>query len=350
MISFVRLLFFAFSAALEMPRRARLNAFITLSVLLIASAGRAEQPLDGSKAPAEGSYLRQEDYRVASVAYRLGVAGRPHCKTLLPLTGLFLHYLPEYDAANRADAVRLYNVDRGPGVLSVIADSPAARAGLRAGDVLLSLNGRAFPPGNELLRAGNGRAWREAAAVIEARLEDQLRAGPARLKVFRGGRELGLLLDSVPGCPVRSRLARSNQANAFADGRTAIMTTRMLGFVANDDELAVVLSHEAAHNILGHPAQLEQEKVPKGFLGHFGANAKRVRVTEEEADRLGLKLLWSAGYDTSAAIPFWRRLYQRFDPIPTPKLFSRHPSLGARVRIVEETLAELRAGKAEARP
>jgi hypothetical protein len=303
-----------------------------------------------SKTDGGGSFLRAEDYRVASVAYRLALAGKLYCPKLLPLTGLFLHYLPEYEGVNRAAAIRLYGIDRGPGALSVLADSPAARAGLRAGDVLLSLDGAPLPTGDELGRAGSGKKWRKAAAEMETRLEEKLRSGPVRLKVLREGRELDILLDSVPGCPIRSRLARSTQLNAFAEGRTAIITTRLLSFFRSDDELAMALAHEAAHNILGHPGQLEEEGVPNGILGEFGANAKRVRITEIEADRLGLKLLWSAGYDTSAVIPYWRRLYGRFDPLPMPKFFSRHPSLAARERIVRETLAELAANAAAASP
>jgi hypothetical protein len=299
-------------------------------------------PASASSQAAGGTYLREEDYRVAAVAYRLGVSGKPHCSAHLPLTGLFLHYLPEYGPENRGEAVRLYGVDRGPGVLSVVTGSPAAAAGLRAGDVLLGMEGASFPTGETLLRAGEGKKWRHAAAAdVETRLEERLRAGPVRLQVLRDGRRLELRLDSVPGCPVRSRLARSTQANAFADGRTAIMTTRLLAFVRNDDELAVVLAHEAAHNILGHPGRLEADNLAKGFFGHFGAGAARVRATEVEADRLAVKLVWAAGYDTAAAIPFWRRLYGTFDPVPTPKLFARHPSLAARERIVAETLAEL---------
>jgi hypothetical protein len=285
------------------------------------------------------SFLRPEDYRVASVGYRLAVAGKAHCPNLFPTTGLALHHLADYAPETRGQAELLYGVSKGPGVLSVVAGSPAAAAGIVAGDVLLAANGVAFPDGMSLARSG--KAWRKEAAHIEAQFEERLRLGPVRLTLLRDGRQLEVLLASVPGCPIRTRLARSRQANAFADGRTAIMTTRLLAFVANEDELAVALAHEAAHNILGHPARLEEAKVPKGILGHFGSNAKRVRTTEEEADRLGLKLLWSAGYDLSAAIPFWRRLYRRFDPIPTPKLFSRHPSLAARERMVEEVTAEL---------
>ena len=319
-----------------------------LAAVLLASSSPAVTQTASSPAAQAGSFLRAADYRVAEAAYRLAASGRQHCPSPLPVTGMFLHYLPEYDAANRAEAVRLYAVDRGPGILSVVGGSPSAASGLMAGDVLLSINAIALPAGDALARPGT--SWRTAAGKVETLIEEQLRIGPARLKVLREGRQLELMLDRVMGCPIRARLARSKQANAFADGRTVIMTTRLLDFVRSDDELAVVLGHEAAHNILAHPARLEAEKVPKGFLANFGKNAERVRATEMEADRLGLKLAWSAGYDLAAAIPFWRRLYRTYDPIPTPKLFNRHPSLGARERAVAETVAELSRASAQPQP
>ncbi len=329
------------------------RALLALAASLVAGVqGRAAPSQPPQPQPLHsGSFLRADDHRVASVAYRLAVAGRQHCESLLPLTGLSLHYLPEYDASTQREAARLYGIDRGPGVLSVAPNSPAARAGVVAGDVILMVNGVTLPSGEAMVRAAAGKKkWREAVETLDDTLEDQLRIGPVRVGILRAGRLVEVVIEPVVGCPVRARLARSSQANAFADGRTAIVTTRMLSFVKSDDELAVVLAHEAAHNILGHPARLEDQKVPKGVLANFGKNAKRIRRTEVEADRLGLKLLWSAGYDTAAVLPFWRRLYRAFDPVPTPKLFSRHPSLAARERIVQETLAELGQGQPRPRP
>ena len=104
------------------------------------------------------------------------------------------------------------------------------------------------------------------------------------------------------------------------------------------------MAHEITHNLLGLSARLDAEKVPHGILRSVGKNAARVRRTEEEADRLSLKLLWAAGYDLNAAIPFWRRLYARYDPIPVPKLFRSHPSLAARERMIAEVSAQLQRG------
>jgi predicted Zn-dependent protease len=57
---------------------------------------------------------------------------------------------------------------------------------------------------------------------------------------------------------------------------------------------------------------------------------------EEAADRLGLRLMADAGYDLSAAIPFWRRYLKKYDWFP--QIFRSHPSLKARERIAAEEI------------
>lgn len=328
--------FVACSVSRRARRSARLSAFLAFCV---AAAGAAPAAQQAALPAAAGSYLRAEDHRVAAIVYRLGVAGRRFCEEQLPLTGLLFHHLAEYEPRDRAGAIARYRLDRGIGVLSVIAGSPAAAAGIRAGDVLIAVNGTPFPSPVEIAAMRSRPQWRPLVEASEAQLEEQFRAGPARLAVLRGGQEIYVQLTGIMGCPARSRLARSSQSNAFADGRYAIMTTRFLGFFRSDDELAVAMAHELAHNILRHPQELETQGVPYGRGRHGGRNARLVRATEEEADRLSLRLLWAAGYDLSAAIPFWRRLYSRLDS--RLSFSSAHPSFDARERVIREVTAEL---------
>ena len=287
-----------------------------------------------------GSYLRASDYRVQEIVYRLGAAGRAYCPERFPASGLAFHHLADYDGEDRAHMVATYGIDRGAGILSVIADSPAARAGLVAGDVIVAVNGAALPS-PALAAAERDRDRRRPLTVAtEVAIEAQLRLGPARLDILRRSQPLTVTLAAEPGCPALGRLARSGQDNAFADGRYTIMTTDFLGFFRSDDELAVALAHELAHNILRHPQQLEVQGVPNGALRHIGRNARLVRATEIEADRLSVRLLAAAGYDLDAILPFWRRVHGRLDS--RLAIISAHPGRRAQERYINEVLAEVR--------
>ena len=314
----------------------RLALAASLSLLLAAHAAFGQSV----PAPTGQSTLRQADLRVGAVAYRIALAGRPLCSQPHPLTGLLFHHLGEYEPADRITMIQRHGLDRGPGILTVLADTPAARAGLIAGDVILTVNGKAFPSATGIAAIEKNDPRRKAMEAVEFQLEDQLRSGPARLRLLRAGREVEARLDSVQGCLGRVRLARSGQTNAFANGRYVVMTTSMLDFLRNDDELAVVIGHEMSHNILRHPNILDEQGVPKSGIGRaFGKNAKRVWRTEAEADRFGIRLMAAAGYDVQAAIPFWRRYLGKYDFFP--QIFRTHPSLSARERITREAIAAL---------
>ena len=279
---------------------------------------------------------------MAKVAHLLALRGAPLCNRSYPLTGLQFHHLAEYAPADRPGLIARHALDRGPGVLTVLSGSPGAEAGLIAGDVVLDVNGHALESGASIASEKNRKLWRKRTDASEALLEAELRKGPARLTVLRQGDEIGVTLGSVAGCPGRVRLARAKAVNAYAVGSSVIMTTGLLDFLRNEDELAVVLGHEMSHNILRHPEILDEQGVPKkGILRSIGKNASRVWKTEEEADRLGIRLVWHSGYDVNAAIPFWRRFLGRYDWFP--QIFRTHPSLPVRERITREEIAALPA-------
>jgi hypothetical protein len=319
------------------PAAIRHAGLIILAAFTSSSAFAAPPAPAPPAAPA--TTLREADLRIATVAYRLGSGGALFCSDRFPLTGVLLHHLAEYDEDGRRAQIALHALDRGPGVLATVADSPAARAGLRAGDVLLAVNGEHFADPRAIAAEGDAKKRRRMIEASEAQLEAALRRGPAILRVLRAGREQETTLSAVSGCPVRVRLARSTQFNAFANGAYVIPTTRLLDFVQSDDELAIILGHELSHNILAHKRRLEDQGVSGGFLRSLGKGASKIKATEEEADRLGLKLAWAAGYDITAAVPFWRRFYAAQGV--QLQLFRTHPGLKARQRFVEEAVAEL---------
>ncbi len=311
-------------------------------VLLLLTAQAPAQPASSPPAAAEAgsTTLRRDDLRVGLVAYRLAFAGSALCRERHPLTGLLFHHLAEYEARDRPLMIARYGLDRGPGVLTVIAGTPAARAGLIAGDVLLAVNGRPLPTGAAVAAEPKREKWRRFADEAENELETALRQGPVDLRVLREGREVALRLGSIPACLGRVRLARSTQVNAFATGRAVVMTVAMLNFLRSDDELAVVLGHELAHNIFHHRAMRSEE----GILRGLGIKPSAVWKREEAADRFGLRLMAAAGYDLDAAIPFWRRYLGKYDWFP--QIFRSHPSLGAREKIAAEEIAAIRREQA----
>jgi Zn-dependent protease with chaperone function len=325
------------------PRRPALPLALLLPLVAFASAASeaVAQPVLAPAEEAPSTTLRKDDLRVARIAYRLALAGAPLCTERYPLTGMLFHHLAEYEPVDRPLMIARYGLDRGPGVLTVLAGTPASRSGLVAGDVLLAVNGRALPSGASVAAEPKREKWRRLADEAEGELETALRRGPAELRVLREGREVALRLGSLQACLGRVRLARSTQVNAFATGRTVVMTLAMLKFLKSDDELAVVLGHELSHNIFGHPAIRSEEGILRG-LGIKGASAAWKR--EEVADRFGLRLMAQAGYDLDAAIPFWRRYLRKYDWFP--QIFRSHPSLGARERIAAEEIAAIRREKA----
>ena len=331
----MKLLHPAFFCARRPPAMA---ALLALAFLPTAAAPAAATE---ASARGAGSSLRQADIRIASIAFRIAVAGKALCPRLTPLSGIAFHHLAEYRPADRAGMIADHGLDRGPGVLGVVAGSPADHAGLIAGDVLLAVNDAPFPrpvlPG----RRAKAKTWRPLTEAAEDQLEGALAKGAAELKVLRAGRELRLRLDPAPACPGRVRLAYSKQVNAFATDHKVVMTDSMLRFLRNDDELAIVLGHEMAHRILGHPPTRNED----GLLAAFGIKAGELWRREAEADRLGLRLAASAGYDLGAAIPFWRRYLGKYDWFP--QLFRSHPSLKARERIVREEIEAIERERPE---
>ena len=47
-------------------------------------------------------------------------------------------------------------------------------------------------------------------------------------------------------------LTQDNIVNAFADGKKIIMTQGIVDYAKDDNELALVIAHELAHNDRGH--------------------------------------------------------------------------------------------------
>jgi hypothetical protein len=206
----------------------------------------------------------------------------------------------------RPAAIRAFGLDAGPAVLALATGGPAERAGLRADDILLAFDGRPPPRG----APGRGGSF-ELMERILAALDEAFADGRATIEVRRGAERLVIEIAAEQGCATRFQLIPGRSLNARADGRYVQLSTAIAEYVADDGELAAVLAHEFAHNVLGHRVRLDEAGVRRGFLGNFGRNARRIRETEIEADRLSVYLMERAGYDPQATVRFWSRFGRR---------------------------------------
>lgn len=314
----------------------RLFPLFLLLFLLLAGAERAaagqaqpEQPLLA---------MRGLDQRVAAIGHRLAVASRDLCSERQWLPGLALHDLSQYGAEYRAAASRAFGLGAGPAVLALAPGGPAERAGLRLDDVLLALDGQALPRGG----ANEARTFETMERILAA-LEAAFSDGRAEASILRGGERLTLTIAAEQGCASRFQLVPSRRLNARADGQYVQLTTAIASYVADDGELAAVLAHEFAHNILRHRVRLDEAQVQRGFLRNFGRNARRIRETEVEADRLSVYLLDRAGYDPSAAVRFWSRFGRRGLNFLGS---STHPNWQSRIALFETEIAAIRRARA----
>tara|TARA_R110002124_G_scaffold120029_4_gene277833 strand:- start:567 stop:1583 length:1017 start_codon:yes stop_codon:yes gene_type:complete len=283
------------------------------------------------------------DRRVAAVGFRLTTASVDLCASRRDVAGWTLHAANQYSDALRPVAEARFGLDGDlPGVLAVADDSPAARAGLSAGDLLVRVNGEDLEAGH-----GSGPPSHDGLAANLARLDQALAAGPVRLEVRRGSTLRAVALQPIPACSSFFQVDPSDEYNARADGRGVFISSTMAAYAADDDDLALILGHELAHNVLQHhpsPEPLgDPDPVPETAL------ARGNHWTQErDADRVGLFLAARAGFDTARAPGFLRRFGADNWRIRYAQI--GHASAEARARALEETNAEIAAQRAAGRP
>jgi len=306
---------------------------LAILTALVLSTGT---PMQGLEA------LRADDLRVNTVFYRLATSSVAFCQNKGWQTGLLLHNLSQYAPAYRAAAIATFHLGEAPAVEGVVPGSAADRAGLRADDTLLSING--VPVQKEPI--ASHEASYAGMEALRRQLDDASGAGIFTLTVQRGTSSSQLTVRAEPGCLAYVQTLPEALKDAGADRRLVSISTAMVETTRNDDELAVLLAHELAHVALNHPAKLDALGVKRGLGRYFGRSAAAIRETESEADRLGLYLAARAGYDVTIAPAFLWRLGKAFGA----NLWSEptHPALRDRVAAARETAERIKKGGIDA--
>jgi predicted Zn-dependent protease len=151
---------------------------------------------------------------------------------------------------------------------------------------------------------------------------------------------------ATAGCASRFQVVPSDQHSAKADGRYVQLTTSLVAYTRDDHELAALVAHELAHNILQHRTRLNEAGVNRDAVIHSPRDARLFQLTEFEADRLAVHLMERAGYDPAAAVRLWTRQGRDGGDSKT----GSHPSWGLRISAMEAEIAALCAAKAAGVP
>jgi len=210
-------------------------------------------------------------------ALLLGANGDLCPKTRADL-GLVTHSQKSYPKHLRPAALRRLEAGETHTVLFVRNGGPADRAGIRTGDILLDNEGRPVSATDDNHRE------------------------TSNLRIRRFGLDTEFEIDTKSTCAYAARLKISGAINAYANGRSITVTTAMMEFAKTDEELALIIGHELAHNTMGHVPKAIWNTVISGFA------TRTTRPFESEADYVGLYYMARAGYDLTGVEDFWRRL------------------------------------------
>ncbi len=138
----------------------------------------------------------------------------------------------------------------------------------------------------------------------------------------------------------------------------------MLRFAETDEEVALVLGHELAHNTRGHIASRQGNALIGAIFGAVLTGLTGVDVTnlgsqigagafsqdfEAEADYVGVYHTARAGFDIANAASFWRRMGLSH-PQAIHLSGSTHPSTATRFLAIEKTVDEIETKRANNLP
>lgn len=208
------------------------------------------------------------------------------------------------------------------------------------------------------------------ARVVPANVPDRLSTGEAARAFVQVSRRMEPVAERE--CRARTRNLncdfrivvddRPRQApNAYQtldeNGRPIVVfNLALIGEARNEDELAFVLGHEAAHHIAGHISRQQQNAMAgavifSGLATLSGGDASAVRTAQElgatvgartyskefelEADQLGTILTIEGGYDPIAGAQFFNRI-----PDPGDRFLGTHPPNARRLEVVRRTAAQ----------
>lgn len=234
----------------------------------------------------------------------------------------------------------------GPIVSYVHPRLPAAQAGLVLGDHIIEVN-------TANVEAHDAHTIMQLVSRLTA-----ARIQPLQLEVQRGAVRRTVTMRALPVCKFSLGLIESNLINGVSNGRVIAVTTGAMQSFVRDDELAWILAHEVAHNILNHAQNAQLRVMLNVFLRAAVGPATsdtpqpEARMLEAQADHVGAYLMARAGYDLDAVQRVWERLRQleRAHSTSGHEISRTHPTTAERLAAFQETFKEIQHKRQRGEP
>ena len=239
----------------------------------------------------------------------------------------------------------VYEIDDRLLLTYVIPSSSAFKSGLRSNDEIVSIN--------------------DIKATIDKekfhKELEKLRAKSDSLKVIykRQGEERVATFDPDLICNYPILLVQNDSVNAFANGSQIGITTGMIRFAQEDEQLGLVIAHELGHNIMDHISKLRTNSLLGTIVdlaaAYYGVNTQGVfgqagarmysQEFEAEADYVGIYYMERAGYSIDNVADFWRDMAVEHPGSINQSHASTHPATPERFLEINAAIEEIKEKK-----
>ncbi|MEO8837658.1 MAG: M48 family metallopeptidase, partial [Herbaspirillum sp.] len=183
------------------------------------------------------------------------------------------------------------------------------------------------------------------------------------LTLLRNGTKLTLNVPLTLACAFGVELGNADIVNSYSDGRRVLITRGMMKFTRSDQELAYILGTEMAHNALAHAHRQKMSATISGVIDNLilihpdqtmlgGTGGIKTYSADQDASAytLGLYMVARAGYDTSQAAAFWRRLAAEYPPSITSGYTAIHPSTVNQLAVISKANNEIKTLQSAKKP
>lgn len=298
--------------------------------------------------------MLRDHARLLDIAFPIEVAAAPLCgKDVAQGFGINVADLSNLREELRGTAHETLGLGDTPQILHVVPNSPADKAGLKEGDKIVSLGGHGIASGEHAADKAMDVLHTAGAGALEFEVQDK----------NGGNRKISVTPAAM--CSYAFYIGKADAVNAFAEGDSVVIMAGMMRFAANDQELALIVSHEMAHNIMRDQQTMPAAAIPGavvdfvvsdllGFNTHGvfarGGGRSYTQDFEADADTVGLYMMARAGFDIDGAPEFWRRIAAAYPESIKDSLSAAHPATPYRSVLLQKTIADIKEKQAKGEP